>query len=224
MADIASYADLIAAVQAVAEDDGTEFTAYIPTAVSLAEERLMRELELPDLEQKVTGTVSALSNSIPKPSNYRFANYIHLLVSGRKTQLKKRREDYLNDYWPDATQTDVPKYYSDSTSSAFVIAPTPDLSYQYEIKYTQAPTRLGPSNTTNYFTEQCSDVLYFATMVEMTIFMKAWSQIPVWEEGYGKLRDTWNIQMARSRVDGGETARNPDASLNTIKHNSQSNA
>lgn len=216
MADIQSYSDLISTIQSVSEDDGAEFTAYIPYGISLAEQRLNRELDLPDLEIPITGTLTATINTLPKPTGYRYANYFHILVNGSITVLKKRREDYLNDYWPDQTLTGTPKYYADQTQANFEIAPVPDVSYQYKIKYTMEPTRLGPTNQTNYFTQRCVDILYAASMVEMTIFTKAWSQVPVWEEAYKTLKDGWNLTMLRFRKDDGESQRNPDNPINTV--------
>ncbi len=224
MADIASYSELIAAIQSMAEDDGTEFTNYIPTAISLAEQRMNRELDLPDLEGEMTGTLSPTIDTLPKPSGYRYANYLHILIGTKKVQLKKRREDYLHDYWPDPTITAPPKYYSDTSPTNFFIVPTPDLSYNFEIRYTTEPIRLGPTNTTNYFTDRCVDILYLASMVEMALFMKAWQQVPIWEDGYTKLKDGWNLTMSRFRKDDGSSPMHPSPSLNTIKHTSKTNA
>jgi hypothetical protein len=219
MADIQSYADLVSVIQNVAEDDGSEFTSYIPYAISLAEQRLNRELDLPDLEIAVTGTLSATINTLPKPSGYRFANYFHIINSlGAVQVLKKRREDYINDYWPNPSLTATPKYYADQSATTFQLAPIPDVSYQYRIKYTAEPNRLGVSTQTNYFTQRCVDILYAAAMVEMTIFMKAWQQITIWEQAYKELKDGWNLTMARNRKDDGETQRNPDNPINTVEN------
>lgn len=218
MADIQSYSDLVNTIQNVSEDNGDEFTAYIPYAISLAEQRLNRELDLPDLEIPVTGTLTAQINTLPKPSGYRFANYFHIIANGKVTVLKKRREDYLNDYWPNPSLTSTPKYYADQSATTFQFAPIPDVSYQYRIKYTAEPNRLGVSTQTNYFTQRCVDILYAASMVEMTIFMKAWQQITVWETAYKELKDGWNLTMERSRKDDGETQHNPSNPLNTVEN------
>jgi hypothetical protein len=224
MADIQSYTDLVNTIQAIAEDNGDEFVAYIPYAVSLAEQRLNRELDLPDLEIPVTGTLTAAINTLPKPTGYRYANYFHIIVNGKVQVLKKRREDYLNDYWPDPTQTAAPKYYADQSVTNFQLAPIPDVSYQYRMKYTAEPTRLGTTNQTNYFTTRCADILFAASMVEMTLFMKAWSQVPIYEQAYDVLKTGWNITMARNRKDDGEVQHNPDQPINTVENAPKSGA
>lgn len=222
MTIIIDYASLIQSVQDVTEDDSAELVNYIPTAIDLAEEHLFKELDIPDLESKVTGTLTTSSNVLAKPTGYRYANYFKIKNGVKNLILKKRREDYVVDYWPDETQTATPKYYADLSSTQFKLAPTPDTNYSYEIKYPIQPNKLSNSNVTNYFTANCKLVLYYATMVEMVIFMKAWSQVPVWEQLYTQARDEWNIQVARSRRDDGEKPMNTQGGPNTLKNMAES--
>jgi hypothetical protein len=224
MAVITNYNTLIQAVKDLAEDDGQEFSDYLPTAIDLAEERLFRELELPDIEDKEFGTLTPNSAGLLKPTNYEFAAYFTIDVAGRKRNLLKRTESFVNDYWPDSTVTDVPKYYCDANSAAFKLAPTPESNYPYEIKYTKKPTKLSSTNATNYFTDSCKDLLFSATMLEMVKFMKSWSQIPVWEQTYNTQRESWNVQMMRFRRDENETPTVTASGPNTLKHTITSNA
>lgn len=223
MAVITNYTTLVQAIMDLAEDDGAEFQLFIPTAIDLAEEILIKELDLPDLEIKATGTLTQFSPILPKPVGYRFANYMQIVVDSKKKILQKRREDYINDYWPDVSISEVPKYYSDTGAANFAFAPTPDQAYAYELKYTKAPDKLSTTNQTNYFINSCKDILLAACMIEMTTFMKAWSQIPVFEKQYAALRDDWNIQMARKRRDDGSVPNNPDGP-NTLKHTVKTNS
>lgn len=209
MASITTYATLVQAVIDTAEDDSTEFAAYIPTAIDLAEERLFKELELFDLETKVTGALTINSFMLDKPTGYKYANYFKVNISGSDRILEKKREDYLIDYWPNTTVADAPKYYADYSATQFRITPTPNLGYTYEIKYTKQPTKLSTTNSSNYFVEQCKDVLFFATMMEQARFMKAWSQATAWEDQYNKARDAWNINSVRQKRDDGQKPSNP---------------
>ena len=220
MTAITTYATLVENIQAIAEDDGVEFLMYIPTAVDLAEERLFKELDLMDLETKVTGTLSAAT--LNKPAGYRFGNHFAITVAGKKKLLKKRLEDYIIDYWPDPAVTDIPEYYCDLSSTQFLVAPTPSASYTYEIKCTGQPTKLSVSNPTNYFITNCKDILYAACMSEMARFMKAWSQQESFEAIYANARDTFNIEMMRRRRDNGEVPQNPSGGPNSLKHTVQS--
>jgi len=209
MASITTYSTLVQAVIDTAEDDSTEFSNYLPTAIDLAEERLFKELDLYDLETKANGALTINSVTLTKPTGFKYANYFKISVSGSDRILEKKREDYLIDYWPNTTIADVPKYYADYSATEFRITPTPNLGYTYEIKYTKQPTKLSITNSSNYFIEQCKDALFAATMVEQTRFMKAWSQVGVWEDAYTKARDSWNINSQRQKRDDGQKPQNP---------------
>ena len=222
---IVDYPSLLVAVQETAEDTGSEFAAYLPIAVDLVEEFLFRDLDLPDLEAKTSyATLTSGSNVLAKPAGYKFANYFKIVVNGQNIFLKKRRDDFLQDYWPDPTQTDIPKYYSDSSSTNFLIAPTPVQPWAYEIKYSAKPTKLSSTNATNYYTANCEDLLYFAMMVEMAKFMKAWPQVQIWSTAYAQARDGWNVEAMRKRRDDGQTPNNMTNGPNDIKHTIKTNS
>ncbi len=224
MASITTYSTLVQALIDEAEDDGTEFAAFIPTAIDLTEEKLFKELELPELEEKETGTLTGAIATLSKPTNYKFADYFMITDgSGNNIVLKKKLESFLRDYW--SSGTDIPKYYSDETSTTFRLAPTPSSNFAYEIKYTKEPTKLSTGNETNYYTDNCQDALFHGSMLEMAKFMKAWDQIPVWEQSFNQVRDTWNIQMMRYRRDGGmKTQSINNTGPNSLKHTVNTNA
>lgn len=224
MATITNYSTLVQAVIEVTEDDSTELANYIPTAIALAEDLMFKDLDLPDLEIKANSSLVTGTDTITKPTGYEFANYIYITVGTSKKFLKKRQENYLMGYWPDSSVTDVPKYYSDASSTHFKLAPTPDSTYAYEIKYTAKPTKLSTSNETSYYTDSCSDILYYATLINIALFMKAFDQAKLWAEAYTTLKDIWNKNEPRTRRDTGSNPNNPDSSLNSLKHTINTNA
>jgi len=224
MAEITNYTTLIDAIKAIAEDDGIEFELFLPTAIGLAEERLFKELDLPDLEDTVTGSLTASTNTLAKPAGYLFPHYLNLTVSGRLVNLRRKTEDFIKDYWPMSSTLDVPKYYADKNTTQFILAPTPNSAYSYELKYSKKPTKLSASELTNFYTTYCSDALLYASMAEVAKFMKAWSQVDRWEGDFARARDAWNLQMFRKRRDDGEVPQNPDGGPNSLKHTIKSNS
>jgi hypothetical protein len=205
MVAITNYSTLVSAIQEVSENDGTEFLAYIPTAI-----------DLEDLEIKSTGILSAGSPLLNKPSGYEYANYFNITISSLKRFLKKRQEDFILDYWPNSSLTDVPKYYGDASETQFYLAPTPTLSYPYEIKYVAKPSGLTSTNTTNYYVLNCPDILFYACMLQMAVFIKSNDQINLWTGAYSSSRDSWNMSDKRTRRDNGTKPFNPDNAPNTV--------
>lgn len=217
MAVITNYTTLVENVIALLENDDTEFSAYIPTALALAEERLVRENDFSDLETKTTAAVTANNPLITKPSGVNYVKYLNITVAGDKRILLKKTDDFIIDYWPNSTNTGVPKYYADESETQYLLAPTPDSAYTYEIKYVKAPGKLSTTNATNYFVSNCPDMLFKATIVEMVKFMKAWNQIQIFEADYQAARESWNLEQAMKRRDDTSTPQNPEGSQNTLK-------
>lgn len=214
---INSYNNLVQAIQDAAEDDSAEFQAYIPIAIDTVEELLYRELDLPDLEQPITGSLTINLNTLAKPPSYWWGNYLRIFdAQGNTINLKKRRQDYIQDYWPNATVTGTPKYYCDQNGGFFLLAPTPDIAYNYEIKYPVQPTKLSVANQTNYFVLSTHPALFYACMAEMSRFMKAWAQLPTWEQKYAAYKQDWNLAAMRNRRDDGATPMNPDNGPNEV--------
>lgn len=219
MAVITSYTTLVNNLIAVAEDDGQEFADFIPTAISLAEDRLIRECDFVDLEEKDTGNLTASNRSLTKPTGYKFPLYFAVINGNTRILLKRKTDDFLIDYWPNTALAGTPKYYADDSATTLALAPTPDQAYSYELKYKKQPTKLSTSNATNYFVTYCPDLLYHACMVELAKFMKAWTQVSIWEQEYTILKESWNTEQAQKRVDDGSKAFNPEGGQNTLKHN-----
>jgi len=218
MTSITNYTTLVQAIKDASENDGTEFAAYVPTAISLTEERLFKELELPELEEEGTGTLIPSNNTLTKPTGFKFADYFSLTVGTTKVILKKKFQSFLDDYWPDVSIEGVPKYYSDKNATTFTVAPTPDSNYTYTLRYSKEPTKLSISNATNYFVTNCQDSLFYGCMIEMAKFTKAWSQIPVWENSYLQSVQSWNLQAQRYKRDGQTVPNNTEQTgTNSLK-------
>jgi hypothetical protein len=72
-----NFDGLVSAVRALAEDDSQEFLDYIPTAIYMAEERLMKELDTEGLLAQTTVTAVSGSALLSKPEGYRITHDIY---------------------------------------------------------------------------------------------------------------------------------------------------
>lgn len=221
MAVISNYTTLIQAIKDVVEDDGSELSSYIPTAIALAEERLMQELDFPELEDSKTGTLTANNKLVSKPAtnDAGVSAFFYTNALGNKVLLRKRTIDFIYDYWPKDTNTGEPKYYSNYNLTQLVVAPTPNSTYAYEIRYYTIPTRLSTTNLNNYFTDkECKQALFAASMVHVSIFMKSPADKDIWEAQYQQAASDWNYLAQRQRRDSSDVPNNPQGGPNTIKH------
>ena len=217
-----TYNGLVSAVKALAEDDSTEFAAYIPTAIFLTEEKLIKDLDTESLITTTSVTGVAGSNLLTKPTGTRFTREISFRTSsGTKEHLTLKTNDYLRDYWPAITSTSTypngqPEYYANEDGDSWLLAPTPASAYNYTVQTTQQLTHISAANQTNYFTDFCSDALYYGTMMGMAEFMKDYSTRDLWKSNYVEAIQTLNNQGRRERRDDSTHPNNPQGGPNTL--------
>jgi len=161
----------------------------IPRLINLAERRIARELKIEGFINVVTGTLSAGQSVYPKPDRWRDTVSMSIgtgaTLDNRKV-LFARVYEYLRSYWPNALETDTPLFYSDYDYSHWLIAPTPDAEYPFEILYYELPPLLDESVQTNWITEYAPQLLLYGTLVEATPFLKNDERIPVWQSMYDR--------------------------------------
>jgi hypothetical protein len=95
-----------------------------------------------------------------------------------------RKYEYLRNYWPDATDTDVPLYYADYDYTHWLIAPTPAAAYPFEVVYYERPQPLDSSNQTNWFTEYAPQALLYGSLLQAMPFLKNDNRVGMWKALY----------------------------------------
>lgn len=215
---ITTYDSLVSALVDEAEDDSSEFAAFIPIAIDLAERRLEKQLDTDGMVVVTTITVTAGSYIIPKPSGYRFPRDVEAVVSGNILPLKKKVNSFLRDYWPNPTETTTePLYYADYDKNNIMIAPTMTSTTNLLMTAAIRPTRLSAGNQTNYFIDEIPEALFYAAMCNMAEFMKAWDSLKVWENKYtDAMGGVINEGRRARRDDDTKPNTNPSAN-NTLK-------
>ena len=161
----------------------------IPRLINLAERRIARELKIEGFINVVTGTLSSGQSVYPKPDRWRDTVSLSSGTgAGNNTRkvLFARVYEYLRSYWPNSLETDTPLFYSDYDYSHWLLAPTPDAEYPFEILYYELPPLLDESVQTNWITEYAPQLLLYGTLVEATPFLKNDERIPVWQSMYDR--------------------------------------
>jgi len=161
----------------------------IPRLINLAERRIARELKIQGFINVVTAQLLAGNPVIDKPDRWR--DTVSMFIgtgadNNSRTALLTRSYDYLRSYWPDATETGQPIFYSDYDYNHWLVAPTPDADYPIEILYYQLPPLLDEEAQTNWLTENAPEILLYATLLEATPFLKNDERIPVWQNMYDR--------------------------------------
>lgn len=161
----------------------------LPRLINLAERRIARELKVQGFINVVNGTLTSGQAVYDKPDRWRDTVSFSIGTGTSNNTYKTlftRDYEYLRQYWPDATQTDEPVFYSDYDYSHWLISPTPDDDYPFEILYYELPALLDDSIQTNWITEFAPQLLLYGTLLEATPFLKNDERIPVWQGMYDR--------------------------------------
>jgi len=161
----------------------------IPRLINLAERRIARELKIQGFINIVSGTLQAGVAVYDKPDRWRDTVSINIGTGANNNTRKvlfSRAYEYMLNYWPDRTATAQPIFYSDYDYSHWLISPTPDAAYPFEVLYYELPPLLDDAVQTNWLSEYAPQLLLYGTLLEATPFLKNDERIPVWQNMYDR--------------------------------------
>lgn len=232
---MANYAFLKTDIINTIENDSTEFENQIPYITEKAEDRLVKELDDPGLDNFSTFTFTASDPIVSLPSdalvirnvNYTTSVSVADIPANSKVNLLQRTYEYAIDYFPFASaSTGTPRYYSRKNNTQLYIVPTPASAVSGEIQYTRRPIALASATgvsttTTNYFSEFCYNALFAACMVEANYFIKDLNAVATWEAKYKNSIDGLRNQARRMRQDDMQVAASPAGGPNPVLQGAQ---
>jgi hypothetical protein len=164
----------------------------IPRLINLAERRIARELKVEGLINVLSGTLTPGLAVYPKPDRWRSTVSFNFGIDDQYNQLFPRSYEYVRSYWPNRSDTDVPLFYAEYDYNNWIIAPTPDQAYPFEVLVYQLLPLLDETNQTNWLTDYAPQVLLYASLLEATPFLKNDERIPVWQQMYDRSAQALN--------------------------------
>jgi hypothetical protein len=144
----------------------------IPTFITLAEFEIAQQIKTLGQMQVVEGNMIAGQPVIAKPARWRKTTSMEVSVNGAKSPVLLRKYEYLKSYTPDATTTGQPKFYADYDYTHWLVAPTPDQNYPFEVLYYERIEPLSSANQTNWITQNAPNAMLFGTLLQAMPFLK----------------------------------------------------
>lgn len=167
--------------------------AQIPRLINLAERAIARELKVLGFIESVFGSLQANVNIYQKPDRWRRTVSMRYGVAAPgsgfqnvSTPIFTRSYEYCRVYAPDQTITGPPEFYADYNYTHWLVAPTPDINYPWEIMYSQQPPLLDSTNQSNWLTDYAPNALLYRSLLEATPFLKNDERIPTWQAFFEK--------------------------------------
>lgn len=182
---LATYSDLKTTIaNYLARSD---LTTQIPDFITLAENRLRRELRIRQMLKVVTASTTGNDATLSLPSDF---------LELRDLHIDSNPDQALEYYNPNiffrnamTKVLGVPKKYT-ILASELQFAPIPDGVYTMEMLYYAAPVYLSNANPSNAFLANCPDALIYASLGEAEPYLMNDERLATWAALYQRAIDS----------------------------------
>jgi hypothetical protein len=203
--DIRSYTEV---------DDGVFTTGVLNTIIKNTENKIYRESDSDDNRFYATSNLVSGNRYVTIPSDLRFIRYAQLKdSSGNQVFLEKKDTSYMATFYDTpGTQSGFPKYYANWDAEYWVVAPTPNATFEITLAYVKQPISI--TNTTQptaapaatagtYISNKYQDLLLYGCLVEAYGYLKGPADmLQYYTQAYQKALQSYAIeQQGRRRRD-----------------------
>jgi hypothetical protein len=208
-----TYTTLKQTIQDYLETTETTFVSNLPNIITQAEERILKEVQLPDFRKNVTGSLSSDNEYLSTPTDY-LAIYSLAVDNSGYEYLLNKDVNFIREAYPVSTVTGVPKYYAIFNETTVIVAPTPSSSFNVELHYFYRPESITvAASGTSWLGDNAENALLYGSLVESYTFLKgdadllqlymsqyadAVSRLKTLGEGYGTT-DSYRSGAVRQR-------------------------
>ena len=186
-ASVMTYDSLVEDIQSYLERTDTATLEKIPQFIMLAEQIIASEIKFLGNLVVVESAMVLGDAVISKPARWRKTVSMNVTVANKRQPIFLRTYEYLREYWPNASSTDVPLFFCDYDYEHWLVAPTPAANYSYEVLYYERNQPLDSSNQTNWFTQYAPQALLYGSLLQAMPFLKNDERIPMWQAQYDKI-------------------------------------
>jgi len=170
-----TYDQLKTAIQDYTENDESSFVTNLPLFIRIAEERILKNVQLSLFRKNVTASTTASDKFLACPSDFLAPFSLSLAgTDGDKFFIDFKDPSFIQTYTPDATTTGSPRYYAVFDIDNFILAPTPNTTFTAELHYFYRPASLtaGSGSGTTWLSENAEMAMLYGALIEAYIYMK----------------------------------------------------
>jgi len=189
-ASVMTYDSLVENIQSYLNRTDTATIEKIPLFIMLAEQIIASQIKFLGNLTVNESSMTQGTNVIDKPVRWHKTVSMNITVAGVKQPVLLRKYEYLREYWPDDTQEGLPKFYADYDYTHWLVAPTPDDDYTFEVLYYERVQPLDSSNQTNWFTIYAPQALLYGSLLQAMPFIKNDDRVALWQQQYDLIMQT----------------------------------
>jgi hypothetical protein len=185
-----TYDSLVENIQSYLERTDTATLEKIPLFIMLAEQVIASEIKFLGNLNVANSTFTVGQQQIQKPARWHKTVSMNVTVAGERQPILLRPYEYCREYWPDDTKTGIPKFFSDYNYDNWIVVPTPDSTYNFEVLYYERIQPLDSTNQTNWFTIYAPQALLYGSLLQAMPFLKNDERTPMWQQQYTAIMNT----------------------------------
>ena len=154
----------------------------LDTIIVNAENKIYREVDSDQDRHYATSNAIVGNRYVTIPQDLRFIRYVQLKdTAGNQYYLEQRDTSFMAEYYstPGTQAVDIPKYYANWDEEFWVLAPTPDKTYEITLAYNKQPDTLtdttstpAPATAGTYLSNNYQDLLLYACLVNTYAYLK----------------------------------------------------
>jgi len=167
-----TYDSLITTVEQYLERNDAATVNQIPTFITLCEFEIAQQIKTLGQQQVIQANMSPNNPVLTKPARWRKTVSMNLTLNGVIQPVFLRKYEYLRSYASSSTTTSTPLYYADYDYQHWIVAPTPDQAYAFEVLYYERIQPLASDNQTNWLTQYAPNAVLYGTLMQAMPFLK----------------------------------------------------
>jgi hypothetical protein len=169
-----TYGTLKTAIENYVDTSETTFVSTLPTFITQTEERILKNVWLDNFKKNVTGTGTSGTTYLAMPTDFLAPFSLATISSNTYNFLLLKQVSFMKSYKPVSTDTGAPKYYAEFNSDSFILAPTPNADFTFELHYFYRPTSLtaGADSGTTWLSQNATNCMLYGALVEAATFLK----------------------------------------------------
>ena len=199
--DIRSYTEVSSTVLS---------STVLDTIIKNSENKIYREVDSDQDRFYATSNAIVGNRYVTIPDDLRFIRYVQFKdEAGNQYYLEQRDTSFMAEYYstPGTQAVDIPKYYANWDEEFWVIALTPDKTYEITLAYNKQPETItdttstpAPATAGTYLSNKYQDLLLYACLVNAFGYLKGpQDMLQYYQAQYNEALESYAIEQIGTR-------------------------
>ena len=184
--------------------------SVLANQIKNAENKITRAIDTDQNVFYATSNAIVGNRYVTIPDNLRAIRYVQFKdQAGNQFYLEQRDTSFMAEYYstPGTQAVDIPKYYANWDETFWVVAPTPDKTYEITLAYDKEPDSItdttsspAPATTGTYLSNKYQDLLLYACLVNAFGYLKGpQDMLQYYQAQYNEALESYAIEQIGTR-------------------------